>query len=353
MYKRPNNEALDYSRVRSIVEYFERVEGINFGRVVRNSPYILAAEKDVFENFDENRMFLTKHLELEEKDLGRILSSNAYILSRSLDATVKPCIEYLESNGFSKEHLRSFVIRFPRCLLLSQDKLRMSESTITGLGLTGEEYSRILRKFPPIVGLSPSKIQSIKNWLGEFGITTPQELRSVILKFPQILSQNSNGKLSTIVKYMTDDLHLPNEVIKTALLSSPDVFGRNLDRIKSHVESMMVIGMTTEELRRLVSSYPGALRFNLAAEPYRSKIRFLKETLNQNPSSTLPVHPKYLSYSMDRISSRAAFLMEKNKKTSGVTAWCSPTDEIFANRFCKVSLSEWESFKERYLSGSN
>lgn len=142
---------------------------------------------------------------------------------------------------------------------------------------------------------------------------------------------------------MIEDLQLPKDVIKTALLSSPDVFGRNLDRIKSHVESMMAIGMTTEELRRYISnsiimfsfyyiipqedcldyhakglllllcrlvySYPGALRFNLAAEPYRSKIRFLKESLDQNPPSTLAVHPKYLSYSMDRIASRAAFLM--------------------------------------------
>ena len=150
MYKRPNNEALDYSTVRRVVEYFDNIEGVNLGRVVRNSPYILAADKHAFEKFNENRMFLTKRLDLEEKDLGRILSSNAYILSRSLDATVKPCIEYLESNGFSKEQVRSFVLRFPRCLLLSQDKLRMSESSITGLGLTGEEYSRILRKFPPI-----------------------------------------------------------------------------------------------------------------------------------------------------------------------------------------------------------
>lgn len=104
--------------------------------------------------------------------------------------------------------------------------------------------------WPFAVGLSASKIESIKNWLGEFGISSPQELRSVILKFPQILSQNSNGKLGNIVQYITEDLNLPKDVIKTALLLSPDVFGRNLDRIKSHVESMTVIGMTTEELRR-------------------------------------------------------------------------------------------------------
>ena len=53
---------------------------------------------------------------------------------------------------------------------------------------------------------------------------------------------------------MIEDLQLPKDVIKTALLSSPDVFGRNLDRIKSHVESMMAIGMTTEELRRYISN---------------------------------------------------------------------------------------------------
>ena len=123
-----------------------------------------------------------------------------------------------------------------------------------------------------------------------------------------MLSHNLDGKVEDIIHYLKSDLGLPDETIRMALISSPDVFGRSLDRIKSHVAGFQNLGMSSIDMRRFLSSFPGALRIHVESEPYSIKIKFLKEELCQDPATVLATHPRYLSYGLARIGARAAFL---------------------------------------------
>jgi hypothetical protein len=134
-------------------------------------------------------------------------------------------------------------------------------------------------------------------------------------------------------------------VVKLTLRSSPDVFGRNLATIQLHVKALQNLGMISRDISRYLTSYPGGLRINAAAEPYHSKLSFLEKQLGQKPSTVLPVHPRFLSYSMDRIASRAAYLQSKERSTNGVTGWCAAKDAIFATKFARSSLEDWLAFK--------
>ena len=105
------------------------------------------------------------------------------------------------------------------------------------------------------------------------------------------------------------------------------------------------IGMTRIDLTRYLSSFPGGLRLDICAEPYRSKLEYLEKKLGQKPATVLPVHPRYLSYSMERIACRAEFLQSRQRSTNGVTGWCATNDTLFAEKFARSSLSEWAEFK--------
>lgn len=327
---------------------FQSIQGVNTGRLVRNSPFILASSASFLEEFEENKQLLMSIFQLSERDLGKILSSNAYVLSRSLGFTVQPCAKYLENMHFSQDQIKSIILRFPRILALNTSKMDGIKENLHGLGIGNEDFAKIVWKFPPVMGLSASKVEMTKKWLIQHGLTNENDWKACILKFPQVLSHNLEGKFETIIEYMLNDLQLPSRVVRVALLSAPDVFGRTLDRIKYNVSALQSIGMTHIDLTRYLASFPGGLRLDILAEPYKSKLEYLENTLGQKPAQVLPVHPRYLSYSMDRIASRAEYLQARQRSTNGVTGWCAANDLLFAEKFARSSLNEWREFKAAY-----
>lgn len=379
MYKRTQREALDYSHVRAMLEYFKSIEGSNTTRVLRNSPYILAYKKEYIPEFDRNKSEVVRELRLTEKEAGKIISSNAYILSRPPSHSIRPCVDYLTEKGFTIDEIRAVILKFPRILLLSKEKLASLEARLADIGIEGAKYKAVLLKFPPIsmcmifyrcssaskdltfiqslvelyaVTLSASKVEASKQWLFKQGVECKEDLASLLIKFPQIVAHNTKLKLDEIVSYLKDDLKIPQKVIKAALVSAPDVFGRKLERIQRNIRSMEAIGLSQLEIGRVIYGYPGMLRIDLSAEPYASKIRFMEHYLALRPSSTLPVHPRYVSYSLERIASRAAFIRSKKGSTLGVTGWCSVNDETFAQKFGKTHVEEWFQFREGWRNSN-
>lgn len=354
MYRKTSPQALDYGDVKAVLEYFEGIRGVRTQRLVRNSPFVLGLPRSVLGTFDENKKNVEDMLDLRDAELGKIVSSNAYILTRHSGATARPCVEYLMGDlGLSKEEVRSIVLRFPRILLLSSSKIedvRVVLGEMMGIDSDGDgdkegEFARMLYKFPPLAGLSASKLKGARDWLVTRGVVRQEQLRSVVTKFPQFLSHDLEAKLEPIVAYMTEELRLPEDVIARALMTAPDVFGRSLDTIRRNVEGLRGIGLTDIDLGRYLRAFPGGLKIDVSKEPYRSKLEFLEGKLGQKPSATLPVHPMFLTYGLARIVARGRFLQEKGRSTNGVTAWLSAGDAVFAERFARSSLPEFSAFK--------
>lgn len=348
MYRKSSPEGLDFGKVRNVMEHFQSIEGVNTGRLIRNSPFILASSTSFLDQFEVNKNHLMDLFNLDEKELGKILSSNAYVLSRSARYTVQPCAEYLRRMNFSGDQIRSIIIRFPRILALSTSKMDNIREYLRGIGIDNQDFAKIVWKFPPVMGLSASKIELTKKWLVEQGLSSKNDLKTCLLKFPQIMSHSLEEKFEPIINYMLDDLRLQSDVVKIALLCAPDVFGRTLDRIKYNVAALKSIGMSHIDLTRYLASFPGGLRLDIHAEPYRSKLEYLEKNLGQKPATVLPVHPRYLSYSMERIACRAEYLQSKQRSTNGVTGWCAASDILFAEKFARSSLSEWSAFKSAW-----
>lgn len=98
---------------------------------------------------------------------------------------------------------------------------------------------------------------------------------------------------------------------------------------------------------------PGALRYDLAAEPYASKIRFLREVLEMDPGPALACNPMYITYSMERIASRAAYLQARGRSLQALTTWLSMPEEKFAEKMAGTTLEEWETFRDKWAKGED
>ena len=349
MYRKSHPEALDYGDVRAILEYFEGLRGVQTARLVTNSPFVLGLSRSVLDTFDENRRYVEDMLGLSDDDVGRIVSSNAYVLTRHASATARPCVDHLmKVLGFSKEEVRSIVLRFSRILLLNSSKIGDAHMALQNLmGVASEpssDFARMVWKFPSVVGLSSSKIKAARDWLAARGVSHDEKLRSVVMRFPQLLSHDLETKMDPIVRYMMDDLRLPHDVVARALTTAPDVFGRKLETIQANVEALRALGLTSIDLTRYLAAFPGGLKIDVSKDPYRSKLEYLEQKLGQKPSTTLPVHPMYLTYSLSRIASRGRFLQSLERSTNGVTAWLSANDEIFAEKFARSTTEDFGLF---------
>ena len=97
-------------------------------------------------------------------------------------------------------------------------------------------------------------------------------------------------------------------------------------------------------------AYPGALRCDFSLPPYSTKLRFLKEELNMDIVPALVCNPMYVSYGVERIASRAAFLKLAGRSRVAVTSWLSATEPDFANKFAGKSVDEWIGFKYTWMN---
>ena len=352
MYKKARPTALDYGNVKAILEYFEGLRGVETGRLVTNSPFVLGLSGSMLETFEENKKCVEGMLGLSETDVGRIVSSNAYVLTRHASATVRPCVEHLmNSLGFSKEDVRSIVMRFPRILLLNSSKIDDVHLALQDMmGVASDprsDYAKMVWKFPSVVGLSSSKIKASRDWLMEQGVSEREQIRNIVMRFPQLLSHDLETKMGPIIRYMVMELGLPRDVVKRALITAPDVFGRKLETIQANVEALRALGLTSIDLTRFLAAFPGGLKIDVSKDPYRSKLEYLEHKLGQKPSVTLPVHPMYLTYSMPRIVSRGGFLQSRERSTNGVTAWLSCSDQAFSEKFARSTIEDFVAFRDK------
>lgn len=150
MYERSFPIELDFStHIKPVVEFLESIPGINLTKMLKSSPYILLHASDI-SILTQNISLLTTMLKLQDNELGKLLNGNAYVISRPIELTVKPGVDYFKGLGFSLDEIRSMVLRFPRVLALRRDRLDYTVRGLRDIGLTDEQTKIVLWKFPGI-----------------------------------------------------------------------------------------------------------------------------------------------------------------------------------------------------------
>ena len=184
------------------------------------------------------------------------------------------------------------------------------------------------------------------SWLGARGVAGAA-LCPALARFPSLLSFSIPGKLQPTLEFLQSELDMGLSEVMAVLCDAPDVFGRKIDTLRANVGAMRAAGLGEAEMKRFVHGYPGALRFSLTAEPYAAKLRFLRDVLGREVGPTLATHPKFVSYSLERIACRGAFLKKHREEAlHSITSWLSMKDTAFAEKRAVVPLAAWEAFRE-------
>lgn len=133
-----------------VVEYLEKIPGVVLARAVRNAPYLLLTDPSELPLLEANAAWLTRTLGLVGSQLGKLLNGNAYVIGRSCEGTVRPCIEALLALGFAPDQVRSMVLRFPRLMSLKGERMQYTLRTLRDLGLDEEQLRKVLWRFPAV-----------------------------------------------------------------------------------------------------------------------------------------------------------------------------------------------------------
>lgn len=192
------------------------------------------------------------------------------------------------------------------------------------------------------------RLQATINWMRERGLDNGQVSAS-LLRFPAILTYSIETNLEAKLYFLRYEVHLTPDAIKKVLVHSPDVLGRSIDRLKAFLDGARAAGLSDDQIRTCAEKYPGILRFNLTSPNYARKLDYLKEELDREVGATLATHPMYLTYGMDRIALRGAYMKYLLRNTASLTAWLSASEEEFLIKCAISDSADFDMFKERWL----
>lgn len=382
---------------KNVINFLEKFPGINLTRAFANSPHAimhpLATSKFSLEERAEQ---FSQELALSNEQMAHIFNRNFYFLfqgslkiprskyqagtelssessqnraitSNAADLLVDSsplyrshtgeimvlnnelsainCVKVIATLNFDRDELRSIILKAPKLLSARPERIQAGIQQLYDVGMNKNQARTAVWKLPTTLYTSPEKIAAILDWL-KLNNLTEEEAISTLANFPHLLSYNQLSNIGATVDYLKKDLGISQESLGDILRYAPDLLGRSISRIKSNFSSFENAGVRGEYLSKMIAKSPGLLRLDVSKPPYSYKLKFLKEVLGRDVGPALATNPMYLTYGLERILSRHAFLLKHSKPDYALTSWLSASNLRFATKYIQTSLEEWLEFLE-------
>eukprot|EP00887_Chlorella_sp_A99_P007968 scaffold12.g7968.t1 len=316
--------------VRPVVEFLASVPGCDLSRALRFSPFVLTHAPVA--TLRRNAAALSARMGLEGGQLGELISKACSVLLLDMEGHAFPMLDLLASLGISPRHVRGMLLRYPRFMLLRRERVLESLRWLPMLHLTEEDVPLIWYKFPAFVAYSGEQYKKAAQLFRAHGLF-PAEVRALLRRFPHIVSF-SQERMENMADFIANEMGLGPTGMAKVLRTTPDLLGRSIDRLRANVASL------TEQ--------QGFQRHDVV----KQGLEGLGYTPQELPA-VLATNPMYLSYRLDRIAERAAFLqaVERGSVLNSLTSWLSAADDIFCGpRFANCPLEEFRAFQQEWRS---
>uniref|UniRef100_A0A7N0R9M0 Transcription termination factor MTERF4, chloroplastic n=1 Tax=Kalanchoe fedtschenkoi TaxID=63787 RepID=A0A7N0R9M0_KALFE len=125
--------------------------------------------------------------------VARLIEKRPHIIGYGLEEKVKPNVESLLEYNVRESSLASIIAQYPEIIGLDL-KLKLASQQIflnSTLGLSPEEFGRVLEKMPQVVSLSNKPTQRHMDFFKDCGFSTEQ-IKQMVLGCPQILALNTD-----------------------------------------------------------------------------------------------------------------------------------------------------------------
>jgi hypothetical protein len=199
--------------------------------------------------------YFREELELSCDEFASILQAYPSVLMHSIDNRLRPNTGFLQNEiGGGKDNWtawKSVICSYPNVYSHSLEKTLLPKVAFlsnsgegNALGLNKSELSLVISKFPPILWLSEENLRSKLAFLSDSLELSGQELRTIVVTYPQILGlsveKNLQHKMEFFLNYSEENCGILSKAqLKEFVLYQPALLAYSLEgRLKPRIRLM-------------------------------------------------------------------------------------------------------------------
>ena len=285
--------------VASRLEVFPAEESINKFASTRAKEVELVGMSDSSRpNLEE---FLCKEVGLNTWQVAKVIATFPSVLRYSIEANLKPTVEWIEGLGLSQSQVANVIATFPPVLGLSiEANLKPTVEWIKGLGLSQSQVAKVIATCPQVLGLSlEENLKPTVDWVKGLGLSQSQ-VAKVIAPCPRVLGYSIEANLKPTVEWIKG-LGLSQSQVAKVILQRPQVLGLSLEaNLKPAVEWMKGLGLSQSQVAKVIATFPPVLGLSIEAnlQPTVEWIKGLGLSQSQVAKVILQ-RPQVLGYSIE------------------------------------------------------
>ena len=216
-------------------------------------------------------------LGLSQEQISKVVARLPQILGYSIEANLKPTVEWLRDLGLSQVQIAKVVARFPQVLGCSiEANLKPTVEWLRELGLSQVQIAKVVARCPQVLGCSiEANLKPTVEWLKELGLSKAQ-VSKVVALLPQTLGYSIEANLKPTVEWLRD-LGLSHAQVAKVVAGSPQVLGYSIEaNLKPTVEWLKELGLSKAQVSKVVARLPQILGYSIEAN-LKPTVEWLKE----------------------------------------------------------------------------
>jgi hypothetical protein len=361
--------------------------------ILHKQPSVLQLNPD--KNLGPTLSYLARSLGLSKDDLRSIVLAYPSILCYSLKNLEQKIEFFRETLGCSQDKARNLLVSTPQLLTLSVTSglglmakynmlrfdVELSESSIkeiiianprilacygfesnlvpkligffmVRLDMSATQVEKMLLNYPLLMDRSlEGHLQPFADYFCDQINFSPQELRTVVLKFPRILSY-SLIKIKHVAGFLRYEVGLTGAQSKRILYQAPQVIGLNDETLRSKITFLQTsLDLSGEELRKILSGMPSVLKCSME-QNITPKVSYLFSELDNSLETLkriLVLQPTLLGYSLEkRIKPRLEQLKQRGIPLQKITIGITMTEPNFHAWLETESMSPQDKARMRW-----
>ncbi|PON87657.1 Mitochodrial transcription termination factor [Trema orientale] len=282
----------------------------------------------------KTRMLAFKELNVDERDIGKVLRKYPWVLSLSIQENYKDVTFFFDTKKVPKASVNHAIRSWPHLLGCSTSKIKMMVEEIESLGVTNKKLGQVICKSPQILLQKPQEFNEdfiqVFSFLEDLGFD--KETAGMILgRCPEIFATSIERTLKRKLKFLgaigVSEVYFPRVIKKYPELLVSDIDRTLLPRMRYLVN----MGLSKKDVAFMVRRFSPLLGYSIE-EVLRPKLDFLIKTM-EKPLKDVVDYPRFLSYSLEKkIKPRFWVLKQRNIECS-LKDMLGKNDEEFASDF--------------------
>ena len=279
-----------------------------------------------------------KGLGLSQPQVAKVITTFPQVLGLSIEANLKPTVVWIKGLGLSQKQVAKAIATRPQVLSLSiEAKLKPTVDWIKGLGLSQLQVAKVIATCPQLLSLSiEANLKPTVAWIKGLGLSQPQ-VAKVIATFPQMLGLSLQANLKPTVEW-TKGLGLSQPQVAKMIATFPQVLGLSIEaNLKPTVAWIKGLGLSQPQVANMIAKFPHVLGYSIDSN-MRLKHVLLQEFFNGEAAAQLLARvPRLWSYRHTRLEHRLHLLKSHGQLSKLAGAMTLGLDD-FSSRFASSHL---------------